>query len=644
MSRRVINAEAIRLLLDQYLNTAMLYAHSPKDARLLRQLKKDFSSLSRLVENGEWSQSWDYFTTLHRMNLQNPQGESKVLIHRLKTLKRVIIQEYVEGVNIGHFDVASVPHTVPMSTGKDSHPESVWGSPPNAGHPAEDVPGPAIWNESIDSSEEAATQYGERAAPVSKFEKRYFNAHAPCVVVPGKKFSIIACIDIVPDDGPSTPLAEVAIPSEGLTITVEVIKSCNLKLLGASIQKVKVLSGKKSPEIEIVLQATALGSAEAVLRARTDQSYLGDLHISMMVANQDAPDLQNVKSSIAAAPRTARKATLMVNYSRRERLYRYLLFGDAIGAHIAEQMLDEDLDVMMPKLMAQANGLARGVAGYAEAVVEAILIGIGSDMWDRLLPREIKDVLTACWNDIDRLDIVSDDDMIPWELMYAHTSGCPDRGFISDKWLISRWRFGAGAPGEVGAGPSVYVVPSNAPQAANDEIDALQKIFPSQVIWKTLGDLLGGIQRPGMGMLHIAAHNQVRYGDAAASFISLDMPFQQIMLGSNLQGVLEHRPLVFINACASAAPTVQWQGATSWASRFINAGAGAFIGSNWEVRDNTASVFAQEFYQQARQLPLGLAFQRAREKCSKPGDPTRFAYSFFGHPDAVLQTQGAVAP
>ncbi|WP_322617478.1 CHAT domain-containing protein [Pseudomonas sp. BIC9C] len=642
MSKRVIEPEVINLMLEQYLNTAKLYAKSPGDSELLRRLKKDFANLNRLHLSGDtdWLQTWDDITKIHRMSLRMPQSESLAHIRKLVILKSNFIQDYGDGINTVYLDDASVPYTVPMSTGKRV-------SEPSSGmdDSAAVVPSPVVLAETSVSDEEASARHGERAAPISRFEKRHLTARAPLVVVPDAKFSIIACIDVVPGgNGPSTPLAEVAIPSSGLMITVEAIAGNNLKLLGPASQMVRVSPGEKSPEIEIALQATALGSVEVVLRAHTDQAYLGDLRISMMVAKQGAPDLQDVKSGIAAAPRMARKATLTINYSRRDRTYRFLLLGDATGAHKGELTLDEDLDVMMPKLMAQANGLARGVAGYTDGAVETILSGIGSDIWYRLLPREIKDVLTVCWNGIDRLDIVSDDDMTPWELMFAHTAGGPEMGFISDKWLVSRWRFGAGAPGDVGAGESVYVVPSSAPQAANDEVDALQKIFPSQAVWKTVDELNKGIRRPGMGMLHIAAHNHVRYGDAAASFISLDKPFPQTMLGAHLQGVLENRPLVFINACASSAPTVQWQGATSWASRFLNAGAGAFIGSNWEVRDNTASIFALEFYQQARQQPLGLAFQRAREKCSKPGDPTRFAYSFFGHPDAVLQTQGAVAP
>lgn len=644
-----IDAEVIDSMLDQYLDTAVRYALSPGNTQLLIRLEEVFADMERLrlPDRADWPKTWGRFAELHQMILARPpQVKGAVNIRQLVSLKNNFIRDLGRRGNTAYLVGSDLPYTVPMSTGRRGSLGSVAKRSPQFVNPAAGVPDPVVRTEPSASVEKTLTQHGERATVAPRFEKRHLTARAPSVVAPDAKFSIIAFIDVAPaGEGVSTPLAEVAIPENGLMVTIETFVEGNLKLLGSSSLQVRVFPGKKSPEIEIAFQATALGSAEAVLRARTDQAYLGDLRISMMVAKQGTPDLRDVKAGIAAPPPTARKATLTVNYSRKDRRYRFMLFGDATGIHNAEQTLDEDIDVMVPRLMAQVNGLARGTAGYSAKDVERMLSGIGAEMWSRLLPDKIKAVLAARWNGLDRLDIVSEDDMLPWELLFAHTTGGPQMGFISDKWMVTRWFFGAGAPGDVGAGPCVYVIPPNAPPAANDEIEALEKIFPAHAIWKTVDELNDGLSRPGMGLLHIAAHNTVRYGDPAASSISLDKPFPQAMLGPQLQGVLEHRPLVFINACSSAAPTVQWQGATSWASRFLNAGAGAFIGSNWEVRDGTASVFAQEFYMQARQQqPLGLAFQRARAQSGGPGDPTRFAYSFFGHPDAVLKTQGADTP
>lgn len=627
-------AELINFKLDQYFKTAIRRATIPNDEKLLLQLTEDLMSLERLSIYGgpPLLEILNELKELHRVGLRTPQGGWKDHITKLIALRIRFSKKIESGI--------AIPHTVPMSTGRHS-PENI----SELSHLITDPPRPEIaaGAQTPAAGLEISARESGLAGPALAFEKRYITASAPTKVTRDTKFSIIACIDItVGWGGSSAPLADVAIPLSGMIVIIETIVEGGLELLGLASQQVRIFPGEKSSNIEISLQATDFGPSNIVLRTRTDQAYLGDLHINIEVASDGAPDTQNLKSGIAVTAPVARRATLAISYTRPDRKYKFTLFKGTADVHEAELMLDENLETFVPKLMAQANGLARGIAGYESNEAEAALSGIGSEMWDRLLPEKIKAVLTRCWDSIDHLSIVSNDDMLPWELLFAYTPGGPDMGFISDKWLITRWRFGEGAEVNIGTGPSVYVIPSAAPQAAYEEIDTLRKKFPSDAIWKTVDELNKGISRPGMGLLHIAAHNTVCYGEAATSYISLDKPFSQSMLASHLDGVLTHRPLVFINACASAASTVQWLGSTSWAARFLKAGAGVFIGSNWEVRDETALKFAEEFYEQARlKQPLGLAFQRARHKCAGPGDPTRFAYSFFGHPDSVLQAQGA---
>ena len=56
------------------------------------------------------------------------------------------------------------------------------------------------------------------------------------------------------------------------------------------------------------------------------------------------------------------------------------------------------------------------------------------------------------------------------------------------------------------------------------------------------------------------------------------------------------RPLVFLNACETGrtgAVLTAWGG---WPNVFLRAGAGAFVGSSWAVRDKPAAAFATAFY------------------------------------------------
>ena len=62
-------------------------------------------------------------------------------------------------------------------------------------------------------------------------------------------------------------------------------------------------------------------------------------------------------------------------------------------------------------------------------------------------------------------------------------------------------------------------------------------------------------------------------------------------------------PTVFINACRSAGLTATYNRLDGWASKFLEAGAAAFIGSLWAVSDGAAREFAEELYGGFRRDP-----------------------------------------
>ena len=74
-------------------------------------------------------------------------------------------------------------------------------------------------------------------------------------------------------------------------------------------------------------------------------------------------------------------------------------------------------------------------------------------------------------------------------------------------------------------------------------------------------------------------------------------------------------PTIFMNACRSAGLNATYNRLDGWASKFLEAGAGAFIGSLWAVSDGTAREFAQELYGQLQdRIPA-----RGSRDASPPG-------------------------
>ena len=98
------------------------------------------------------------------------------------------------------------------------------------------------------------------------------------------------------------------------------------------------------------------------------------------------------------------------------------------------------------------------------------------------------------------------------------------------------------------------------------------------------------------------------------------------------------RPLVFLNACQIGRGGMSLTGVGGWARRFLDAGAGAFVGSYWSVYDQPAIDFAKAVY--GRLLggtPIARAVKEARGQIKSDGDATWLAYTVFADPLAAVQ-------
>jgi CHAT domain-containing protein len=115
-------------------------------------------------------------------------------------------------------------------------------------------------------------------------------------------------------------------------------------------------------------------------------------------------------------------------------------------------------------------------------------------------------------------------------------------------------------------------------------------------------------------------------------------PFVPLLLNKAVsRRTLEARhPLVFMNACRTAGAVPEYTHMMGWAQQFMAAGSGAFAGTLWAVRSESASTFAETFYGALVDgNNLGDACRLARLEASRDSaDPTWLAYSVYGHPSA----------
>jgi CHAT domain len=400
-----------------------------------------------------------------------------------------------------------------------------------------------------------------------------------------------------------------------------------------------LLPGEDPDPARFEFEAVARGQARVTLRAfALPSDYLGQITLSIDIEDRLGAGEQAVSSApIDASSLSDRTALLEINTDAEQRRLTFTLRGPAaMGPEtVATLTLAQPLNEMALGLRRKLDTIARGTP-LSPMAIGKILAGTGADLWKRMVPSTIRSALLENLDAIDTLMFVGADDPIPWELLFPTNK----IGFLSDRLLVTRWQFGGTRQLRIGAGSPRYVLPEprNAPPAALEEIDLVEALVGQGRRISALDDLLGELDLAKFGLLHFAAHNIIDRGMPATTWVKLDQPFQQAMLGANYDGHFQGTaPLVFMNACNSSATELMWVGATGWPGRFLSAGAGAFVGSMWQVRDGGAKEFAACFYGcLAKGQSLGEAFSQARQVVATKGDPTRLGYTMFGHPAATM--------
>ena len=139
---------------------------------------------------------------------------------------------------------------------------------------------------------------------------------------------------------------------------------------------------------------------------------------------------------------------------------------------------------------------------------------------------------------------------------------------------------------------------------------------------------------------HFTGHGAHRTLDPNKAVMLLEKK-NQTFTPDNLAGKVRNlgrvRPIVFLNACQSGRSGMSLTGIGGWAREFLNAGAGAFIGTYWSVSDPSACKFAIAVY--SRLLAgesVGKAIRGARTAIRDSGNPTWLAYTVFADPMAIL--------
>jgi hypothetical protein len=473
----------------------------------------------------------------------------------------------------------------------------------------------------------------------SQARPRYLKGQCPETIPVGKPFSLLASIVLAAAPA-SAEMKRFDVPPEGRDVLL-VAYAPGLRLFSDQRQVVHVPADRDSEPVMFELRADAPGPRAVSLTAWLGGSYLGELVVEITAERDSPPSPHREVLAEMSTEFTEGAVSLVVRYDKAQNAYRFE-FRDEDNPSEVPSNLAHDPGPLVEQLVAGLDALAKGRSGYSAAQAREYLENSGADLWRELVPKPLRMQFWERQHRIRQLTILADKDAVPWELLYPQDPG-HDAGFLVEQFPVTRAIFGRRLPRKLSLWPARFVLPGSLPEA-RQEIETMRRLLdpgqPPGMVISALTPLQELIRSGDFGLLHFACHN--RFDPKDGSSIELDnVQFTPTLLtkAANGQVLARSAPTVFINACRSAGSHATYTRLDGWASKFLEAGAGAFIGSLWAVSDGAAREFAQELYGQLQAgSSLGEAAMRARQvAASQPDDPTWLAYIVYGDPQAIVR-------
>ena len=293
-------------------------------------------------------------------------------------------------------------------------------------------------------------------------------------------------------------------------------------------------------------------------------------------------------------------------------------------------------------------------AAFAEEMRE-----MGASLFAQLFPLELQRALWEHRAAIDRIQVISTEPFIPWEILHLTEPGAPlpDQVLFLAQLGVVRWLWGSYYPREVRLRNERvrYVIPNyphpddRLPGTA-DEAEYLTRVFQASAVPPHALPLRAVLRGPGaFDLLHFAGHGVAEQDDIANSMLQLEgrvengqvipeyLSSTAVASQGQLRGPDGNRPMVVLNACQAGRVGYRLTGIGGFAPAFITRGAGIFVSTLWSVSDRPAKDFVIRLYEELRAgAELADATIAAREAARAAGDASWLCYVVYGHPGARL--------
>ncbi|MGB3220008.1 MAG: CHAT domain-containing protein, partial [Anaerolineae bacterium] len=404
-------------------------------------------------------------------------------------------------------------------------------------------------------------------------------------------------------------------------------KSPGAKSVAVDFRQNDRLLGTVGLQVEVVSTVAELGAAPA--QALSTQAV-------MTMPDRDLPPPQlELRIKAADSAHTTFEFTLHSKLAG--------FNWKSMGTHqFAGQPAEE-----MKSYFKRLNDLARQTGGsLPDKDKQTELKTLGENLFFDAFPEALQRALWAMPARITSLIITSDEPWIPWELARIFDPETRAEGdFLCSRFTVARWLAGDGMTATLPNRGMTAIIPSTNLIYTAAEYEALQELWPDDTLIAltdaaaTTRDVISRLKDSRLaGIVHVASHGAAGDDPAQSTITLSDGKLRPTDISRSTR--YTRRPLIFFNACESGRTGFALAGLGGWAERFVQAGAGAFVGALWEVNDRLAAQFAAVFYEKLfGGAALGDAFTAARTaiRDAAPNNPTWLAYVLYGEPLSLLQ-------
>lgn len=380
---------------------------------------------------------------------------------------------------------------------------------------------------------------------------------------------------------------------------------------------------------ELTLNSHILGAAKTTAQSVDYPKFFGSVKIGKFVDDLSAP-YPDVTLYI-----------LQTKSDPTHSEYQAYLASQEIGySHVGTISLSQDVTEKFRALFKEIEK-----TNMSPTVIDEKIRAIGLSLYDEIVPLELKAVYWRIRDTIQSIQVWSMEPWIPWEIIKPSRileSGAPEEdNFLCESFACCRWRIGIPPVVKDRLRKIRVVVPSDTKlKSALDERDWIKEFARNNGISvssvSSLQEVLSTFRSGDFDILHFCTHGKNNKDLSILSRIELENGEE--LTPAHISGMAttfgQSHPIVILNACQSGAQDFSFTEIQGWSTRFLNAGASAFICTLWSITDEAALNFTKELYNQLLNgVSLGEAVTASRLKCRKIGDASWLAYELYGHPN-----------